>query len=330
VRWHTVRMMAGLKTHVAILFCSAVALLAACGDNGQPATGSPTEGVSEDPGGKIAFASNRTEDGGAVLHGNFDIYVMNADGSDVQRLTESPGRDGFPAWSPDGSRIAYECEVGEICVMNADGTNHVNLTNNPAVDGRPRWSPDGSRIAFISDREGDFDIYVMNSDGGQITNLTKHPAFDGGHSWSPDGSRISFASDRDGNFEIYIMELDGSAPTRLTNNSVDDIGSDWSPDGARIAFITCPASDGEGCVNSGVSWELIVMNVDGSDLTLLADDAGRTFAFPSWSPDSSRIAFNPFRDGNHEIYVIGADGTGLTNITNNLGEDSEPAWVPMP
>src|SRR5216117_1854859 len=111
---------------------------------------------------------------------------MNADGSDPRNLTNNPGGDDTPAWSPDGTRIAFTSARDgnwEIYVMNADGSNATRLTDNGAQ--MPAWSPDGTRIAFTSARDGNWEIYVMNADGSDPRNLTNNPAADGGAAWRP-------------------------------------------------------------------------------------------------------------------------------------------------
>src|SRR5438128_2813484 len=219
------------------------------------------------PAGQIAFTSQRD--------GNEEIYVTNADGSGVTRLTNNPARDVAPAWSPDGSKIMFETNRDgnwEVYVMNADGSGPLNLSNNPASEDpdwtAPAWSPDGSKIAFRSDRDGNLEIYVMNADGSGVTRLTSAPGADWNPAWSPDGSKIAFVSGRDGNDEIYVMNADGSGPANLTNNGPGDYPPAWSPDGRQIAFV-----GGGG---------LYVMNADGSGVTQLTNNASDWA--PAWRP----------------------------------------------
>ena len=276
---------------------------------------------------RIAFFSNG---------GEGEIYVMNADGSDQINLTNNPADDQQPAWSPDGTRIAfvsYRDGEGEVYVMNADGTGLTNLSNDPAGDHAPVWSPDGSRIAFVSRRDGNAEIYVVDADGTGATNLTNNPVWDYGPTWSPDGSHIAFVSDRDYEpplmpdghpHEIYVMKADGSGQTRLTIRAVMSEDPAWSPDGPQIAFVARMFGESK----------IYVMNADGTGQTrVLTSTCDVSHACGvggplSWSADGSRIAFTWYRDGNGEIYVMNADGTGLTNLTQNPAEDQEPTWSP--
>jgi hypothetical protein len=188
--------------------------------------------------GKIAFSSQRDGD-------YYEIYVMDADGSNPTRLTNNPGWDDtFPSWSPDGTKIAFGKEGAtlaryakmEIYVMDADGSNPTKLTNKDAAaqdassDTQPSWSPDGTKIAFASNRDGNFEIYVMNADGSNQTNLSNNNnATDAHPSWSPDGTKIAFFSARHGGgaFQIYVMDADGSGQKNISNNLANDYFPDW-------------------------------------------------------------------------------------------------------
>ena len=144
---------------------------------------------------QIAFVSERD--------GNFEIYVMGADGKNQRRLTNNPLAEWDPSWSSDGERIAFMANrkgdhlKWDIYVMDADGGNQQKLTNHRAGAGSPSWSPDGKRIVFNSNRDGNSEIYVMDADGGNPRNLSNNDFEEWGPSWSPDGKRIAFTSSRD-------------------------------------------------------------------------------------------------------------------------------------
>ena len=292
---------------------------------------------------QIAFVSDRD--------GNYDIYVMDADGRNLRRLTNHPDIDSLPSWSPDGKRIVFASKrdghvdaihgfaTNEIYVMDADGDNPQNLTNNPQEDWYPSWSPDGQQIAFSSERDGNYEIYVMDADGGNPQNLTNNPLNDRDPSWSPDGKRIVFSARRDGHFEnelaltyeIYVMDDDGGNQQRLTENRKNDWQPSWSPNGERVAF----TSDRKGDFQN---FEIYVMDHDGGNQQRLTENRVSD-SFPSWSPDSKQIVFCSDRDGHvhakhgwptNEIYVIDADGSNPKNLTNNPHTDDSPAWFSPP
>ncbi|MFC1712462.1 DUF5050 domain-containing protein [Candidatus Poribacteria bacterium] len=219
--------------------------------------------------------------GGEWVQQSCEIYVMDADGSNQRNLTNSPGIDWSPAWSPDGQRIAFVSwrdGNSEIYVMGADGSNQRRLTNNPAVENEPDWSPDGERIVFRSMRDGKNEVYVMDADGTNQSNLTNNPASgDGWQKWSPDGERIAFTSNRDGNWEIYVMDADGSNQHSLTNHPADDWSPSWSPDGQKIVFTSY--RDGPG--------EIYVMDADGKNQRNLTnhpmEDGGYNWFDPAFA-----------------------------------------------
>jgi Tol biopolymer transport system component len=281
-----------------------------------PGTGSPNRLLfvtgTNNINGKIAFQSFRNV--------NFDIYVINEDGSGEARLTTDGATDWEPHWSPDGTKIVFSSQRAghqKIYVMNADGSGQTQLTATTAWDANPNWSPDGTKILFTSNRDGNTELYVMNADGTGQTNLTQNPSLDYQPSWSPDGSKITFVSDRAIGPEIYVMNADGSNLVRLTDNTANDFYPACSPDGYKIAYTS----------NKDGNYELYLMNTDGSNQTKITNIPG-TETEPAWSPDGTKIAFETL--GNSEIYVINADGSGPRNITNNSVVDRRAAWQPLP
>jgi len=235
-------------------------------------------------------------------------------------LTKNKADDEYPAWSPDGQKIAFDSDSSgnsEIYMMNADGSNPINLTKNKAIDNRPAWSADGKKIAFFSDRDGNYEVYVMNADGSNPINLTNNKANDYRPAWSADGQKIVFMSNRDGNYEIYVMSADGSNPINLTKNKEDDFDPAWSADGQKIAFMS--TRDG--------NFDIYVMNADGSNQINLTNNPAND-EFPAWSTDGQKIVFMSNRDGNYEIYVMNTDGSNPINLTNNPVDDVGPAWSP--
>jgi Tol biopolymer transport system component len=282
----------------------------ACAD--QPTTTAPSFPLVREPSlarsngakGRIVYVSNHD-----YQFGN-DIYRMNADGSDVTRLTVTQSSNLDPAWSPDGRRIAFSSRPPagdeEIWVMNADGTGLQQLTFSPGGDVTPSWSKDGSRIAFVSHRDGNPEIYVMNADGTGATRITDSPGADQGPMWSPDGKRIAFLSDRldpgGQEWDLYTMDPDGTRITRLTLLHAFVNFVSWHPKGRHIAFST----------QEGI----FVISVDGSQLTQILSDADGDGWDPSWSPDGRRIAFTTDRDGGYEIYSMDPDGTAQTRLTH--------------
>lgn len=283
----------------------------------------PSQAAFPGTNGRIVFTSLRDD----VLG---DIYSMNADGSDVIRLTSSAGNDDAAAWSPDGSKIVFNSRRDgntEIYVMGADGSNQTRLTNHPADDFLPCWSPDGTKIAFTTDRDGAFSsIYTMNADGSnQMKVGTFASGSEGTQAWSPDGTRFAFTRYIGGTSaaqaEIFVMNVDGSNAVRLTTNSVVEDQPNWSPDGTQIVFGS--GRDGNG--------EIYIMNADGSNQTRLTSHPAIDHT-PVWSPEGIQIAFTSERNdgsGLGDVFVMNADGSNQVNITNFPVVDRRPNWQPV-
>jgi Tol biopolymer transport system component len=323
---------------------------------GIPATQSPLPAPPD----RIIFESDRS--------GNFEIYAMNADGSGQTALTDNPGDDVLPAWSPDGKTIAFVSNRDGnrgLYLMDPDGSGQKLLTANIyQVGPEYSWSPDGARIAYRAGK----DVYLINSDGSGDRNISNSPADYFGLSWSPDGKRIAFMSSRTNvNWvwvDIYSINSDGNDLLNLTNYQGGRTFSDWpawSPVDMRIAFmynvdgqwdIYAMDPDGTGKTNlsnNPAREGLFSWSPDGTRIAFVSDRAGSDLYYVmnsdgsdqrkltdlqddnmgfSWSPDGTRLVFVSNNAGNDEIYAINADGSGLLRLTENSANDIRPSWQP--
>ncbi len=282
--------------------------------------------------------------------GNFEIYVMNADGSEPTNVSNNPAsHDGKHSWSPDGQHIAFvsgslTSAKYDIYIVNVDGSQKRNLTNAPGVYGQPAWSPDGQRIAFAFLPGGarNYGLYVINADGSQKRNLTALSSAGDPPVWSPGGQRIAW-----GDFGIFVVNVDGSQRTRLASAGGNPA---WSRDGQRIAFDANPNDKPEAYAMKTTGWlprtywaqlipplrvrEIYVMSAEGSQKTRLTNDPGYFNGNPVWSPDGQYIAFVSNRPGSKEsgldeIYVMNADGSQQTRLTNTPRQsNTQPVWSP--
>lgn len=207
---------------------------------------------------------------------DYDIYIANADGSDLRKLTDSPGYDAEATISPDGSKIVFtSLRDGDldIYVMDADGSNVKRLTHELGYDGGPFFSPDGTKIVYrayhptdsaeVADyrallqdrliRPGKLDIYVMDADGSNKRRLTNNGAANFAPFWHPDGRRIIFSSNladpTSRNFDLYLIDIDGQNLERVTTSPVFDGFPMFSPDGRQLVFASNRGAAREGDTN---------------------------------------------------------------------------------
>jgi Tol biopolymer transport system component len=340
-------------TRLALVMAIALTVLAA----------SATPAAATFPGanGRIAFDSERDSfdfggKGGCVRVR--EIYTMNPDGSDQQRLTTfeagSGGCNTDPAYSPDGTKILFvrhafrspeveseggdfNCQryvTGDIWVMNADGSAQTQVTSE-ARDSDPSWSPDGTKILFrrsgfcenevsAAEESGGFsqsDIYSANVDGSDQQNLTPDEELCVSNRepvWSPDGTQIAFSSNRDEGWHIFVANADGSGPQNISGDNPDDHDPDWSPNSARLTF-----------TRDGHIW---VMDRNGGNQAFVTQGEAEEKQ-SVWSPDATMLSFAvraPTGETEYEIAVANADGSGQHSLTAPSPlREANPNWQPV-
>lgn len=261
--------------------------------------------------GKIAFVSKRT--------GNKEIYLMDYDGYNVQKLTRNGSINLNPDFSPDGREIIYtsykrgnpdlfrrELFSGAEAVISA--RHGINITG--------AYAPDRKKIALAMSKDGSSNIYLIDKTGKLLARLTNGGYIDVSPAWSPDGSRIAFVSDRLGRPQVFIMNSDGGNLHRLTFSGVYNVSPRWSPKGDRILY----------CRLEENIFQIYAINPDGSSDTRLTSEGSNEH--PRWSPDGRFITFSSKRGGKEAIYVMRADGSGQTRVSRGAGDDSHPIWSP--
>lgn len=312
-----------------------LALLGGCGGGGDssvttPVTASPSpppapvtlpppvmppfEQLSCSPCQKIVFTSSRD--------GNAEIYSVNADGTELTRLTNNTTHDESAVWSPDGHRIAFTSGTGldrELRVMNADGSNIVHHALPHGVYD-PSWSPDGTRITYSALSDGSANIWTVDADGGWPVLLFSLPGWEGHPSWAPDGTKLAVVSDwfaYDFVEDVLLVDPDGAGFAPLTDINIFDrldyLSPSWSPDSARLG-LTLSREIG---IDQYITY-VGVINRDGTGLTPLISGWNG-----SWSPDGTMIVFTSTNAGASDVSWVNVDGSAWGTI---ITDGYDPDW----
>jgi TolB protein len=222
-----------------------------------------------------------------------------------------------------GSKIAFEAKgksVSSIVAMDFDGANAYSVSRNSAINMFPAWSPSGGQILYTSFMRDNPDLYIAPAGGGRPKRISSQRGMNTGGAWSPDGSKIALTLSKDGNPEIYIISAtDGSIVKRITNDKAIDTSPAWSPDGSQLAFV----SDRNG------GPQIFVVSAGGGTPKQVSTN-GSYNTTPTWSPKAGAhvIAYTTRDGGTYDIVTLDLDANKLTRITQNEGQNEEPAFSP--
>lgn len=255
----------------------------------------------------ILFSSDRD--------GDFEIYSMTADGKDINQITDNSIDDRYPVLSPQGI-IAYITKAegkDDIFTIDLTSGNKRRLTTL-GTNRYPSFSPDGMHLLFISDRDGDFEIYRMNLDGSGQKQITDNSFEDRAPSYSPDGQTIVFCSNRNGEYEIFEMKADGQ-----DQKSIFAGGHSWSPrfspDGKLITFYS----------NKLGAYEIWLMDHNGKNARKLTEDDGASY--PCFSPDGSSIVYSSYQGDTPQIHLLDLQTGKSTQLHKSDADDMTPRWA---
>jgi TolB protein len=269
-----------------------------------------------------------------------DIYLMDWDGGNEQKITDHKSIAISPAWSRDGKKIAYTAFINRR-IGNGPMTKNADLLMYE-VDTKKRWIissrtgmnsgaeffPDSNNLFLTLSQGGTADIYKMSGDGKNLDQFTFGPgkAMNVEPAISPDGTKVAFSSDRSGRPMIYVTGIKGGTVTRLTFAGHYNATPSWSPDGKKIVFA--------GFDKEKSNFDVFIMNADGSNLERLTSAKKPNGRWannedPSFSPDGRHVLFVSDRTGNKQLHIVATDGSNERRITFDKRHYSKPKWGPQ-
>ncbi len=250
--------------------------------------------------------------------GNKEIYVMDFDGENIQRITKNGVVNLQPQWSPNDSQIAFTSYLNgnpDLYIANITSGKLNRVSARKGVNIGASWHPNGKELIATLSPNGNADIYRLDAQTGRIINrLTKSPGIDVAASFSPDGTQIAFVSERSGGAQIYVMNSDGSSARRVSFAGTYNTDPVFSPDGTKIAY-----------VSQTNNFDIYTVNLNGKGLKRITQDMGDN-EDPTWSPDGNYLAFRSTRTRQSHIWLSTSDGVHQAQLSKGKGNFSNPDW----
>ncbi len=252
----------------------------------------------------------------------YALLVADADGFNEQNVLESNEPILSPAWSPDGSTLAYvsfENQRPEIYIQHLATARRTRIASFRGMNSAPAWSPDGKFLALVLSKDGSPDVYTLNTATKRLKRLTSHRAIDTEPVWTPDGRTIIFTSDRSGTPQLYEVDVDvdGGRPRRITFEGRYNAGATLSPDGRYVAMVHGDRGQ----------YRIAQLERETGTLTVLTDDS--LDESPSFSPNGKMVIYASTRGNSGVLFAVTIDGRSKHKISAQSGDIREPVWGPF-